>query len=768
MHNRVKVGADQEITDADFERIGLWPQEGDDAIVKDFLLAGRGFTGFVVTANGQTAVDISDGRLYDAGAQYASSAAQNFSVAGYIPLIAGQKIILRLIAQGREDDGYVEARNNEVEVPTSGGGTVVQRVPDVKSRARVRNAIIAAVAGAGSSVPQAPATPVGAVAIADILLNTGGVETITRRSENETPELDGLARDFVALQEKNAQQDLEIAGLRNDLAALGRQLRGSVSQATLSALITDVAGLKERADIPDTGSPYGADHFLTDDESDIANVDYVARVEEGIRFPYANYWSGPIALQNPNDPNFMHAAQGLICPKYTPVEGVVVKKMTSTAALGGTTYQTMELTQLTMARAVVRYGDYFEVCENSSWWQSGRYDPATGIFRIGDETYEVDPGDIFGQPGHWFQHNRVRRFWTDVVNVPYELFQPVTHNIQGVVKAQTFIQSQDRWVPGVKLGIVSAGAGAEITAALVECNDDGTPNPKRMLAKTTLAVADFKTFPTFTRFPFAKPVFLQKGIYALLLATTGDATVAMAEGQVFLGGTLFESTDGVFFQGDLTKDMCFGVEYCRFDLTRLPVQLAGLNLDGGIHNIGIVAAMITPINADAAWQLQVAGVWRAIEPTGASGETLFGAGVTPFYDFRVMLAGNEWAMPIIDMGSSKVTLFRAAVALDHISTPIQMPAGVTVATVQVRAIVGAWDAARHSLVAKLRYGASYASVKNHSAVTVKDVVNRPEAKEMEWTFSFSPEVDAFKVDFIGATNNARVTYHVESRVHSTN
>lgn len=767
MHNRVIVGADQEITDSDFERIGLWPQQGDDAIVKDFLLAGRGFTGFVVTANGQTAVDISAGRLYDAGAQYAAEEAQNFSVAGYIPLIAGQKIVLRLIAQGREDEGYVEARNNEVEVPTSGGETVVQRVPSTKARAKVRNAIIAAVAGAASSVPQAPATPVGAVAIADILLNTGGVEKITRRAENEAPELDELSRAFLVLQEKNALQDLEIAGLRNDLAALGRELRGSVSQATLVALIADVSGLKERADIPDTGSPYGADHFLTDDESDILNVDYNARVDEGIRFPHANFWRGPLALQNPNDPNFMHAAQGLICPKYTPIDGLLVSKQASSAALGGTTYQTMELTQLTMSRKVLRYGDYFTICANNAWWQSGRYDPSTKIFTAADgETFEVENlgGAWLFHPWDWL---RLRKFWTDTLRQPYDVYAPVTHNIQGVVKAQTFIQSQDRWVPAVKLGIVSAGAGAEVTASIVECNADGTPNPKRMLAKTTIAVGDFETFPTFTRFPFTKPVFLQKGIYALLLATTGDVTVAMAEGQQFLGGTLFESTDGVFFQGDLTKDMCFGVEYCRFDITRLPVLLAGLNLDGGIHNIGIVAAMITPTNSDAAWQLQVAGVWRSIEPTGESGETLFGAGVTPFYDFRVMLAGNQWAMPIIDMGSSQVTLFRAAVAFDHISTPIQMPAGVTVTTVKVRAVAGDWDAARHTLVAKLRYGASYASVKNHSAVTVKEVVNRPEAKEMEWTFSFSPAIDAFKVEFLGTTNNARITYHVEGRVHST-
>jgi hypothetical protein len=764
MQKRVVVGADQEVTNEDFTRLGLWPQEGDDAIVRDFLLSGRGYTGFVVTPNGSTAVDISAGRLYDGGSQYGSDEAQNLSLAEFVPFTAGQKVIVRLVVQGREDDGYEEARNNEREVPTAGGGTVVQRVPDTKARARVRNAIVATIPGAPSSVPVAPATPVNTVAIADILIGTGGVETITRREENEAPELDALSRAFAAQQEQIDLMAQAIGGIRNDLAALGRELRNSASGATIAAVVTDVSSIKDRLAIPDTGTPYGADHFLDESESDPGNVDYAARVEDGLRFPYANFWRGPIALLNPNDPNFMHAAQGIICPKYTAVDGVLVSKQASTMALGGTTYQTMELKQLTMSRQSVRYGDYFTVCENSNWWNSGRYDAATNTFTIDGQTYEL-AGVV--RNNWWMGHRtfRLRRFWTDTVSFPYDVYAPVTHQIQGVIKAQTFIQSQDRWSPGAKLGIVSGGAGAQVTATLVECNADGSPNPGAMLAKTTLDLAQFSAWPAFTRFPWSKPVFLQKGLYAVLFATTGDVTIATAEGQDFLGGTLFESTDGAFFAGDLTKDMCFGVEYCRFDLTHLPVQLAGLNLDGGVHNIAIVAGMIVPTNADAAWQLQVAGVWRDIGPTGADGETLFGSGVTPFYDFRAHLSGNEWAMPIIDMAASQVTLFRAATSLDHISGPIQMAAGVTVSTVHVKAIVENWEDARHTLVAKLRYGAGYASLKTHSAVVTKGVVNRPDAREIKWTFDFTPAIDAFKVEFLGTTNNARVTYHVEGRFH---
>lgn len=762
MDKRVIIGADQEVTDQDFERLGVWPQAGDDAIVRDFLLKGRGFTGFVVTQNGQTAVSIAEGRLYDAGAQYSADAAQNFSIASYVPLVAGQKVVVRLIGQGQEVDGYIEARNNEREVPVSGGSTTVQRVPDTKARAKVRNAVVAAVVSPPSAAPVAPATPIGAVAIADVTVGTAGIISIERRSENEAPDLYEVARDFAEQQEQIGVINQAIGGIRNDIAGLAAQIRASVAQETMAAVIKDVALLKDRAQVPDTGSPYGADNFLLTSESDTSNVDFDAQVQDGVRFNYENFNRTALSLLNPNDPNFAHAAQSLICPKYTAVDGILITKQASSAPLGGTTYQTMQLTQLTMSRKVTRYGDWFTVCTNSNFWTSGNYDPSTQVFGINGQTFTVEGNGLLA-------HNfvRVRRFWEDTLREPYDVYAPVTSTIQGVIKAQSFIQSQDRWVPAIKLGLLSWAAGASITATLVECLPNGTPNPKRALASATLAATNFSTFPSFTRFPFSKPVFLRKGLYAVMFATTGEVTVAQAAGSDFLGGTLFDSTDGVFFQGDLTKDLCFGVEYARFDITRLPVQLTGLNLNGGIHNIGIVAGMIVPENANAEWQMQVGGVWRAIEPTASDGVTLFGAGTSPYYDFRVMLTGNEWAMPVIDMAASQVTLFRAKSTFKHISTPYLMASGVTITSITVRTIVENWDAARHTLVAKILHGANYATVKTHNTVTTKAVVNRPEAREIIWTFTgISPAISGFKIQMEGTTNNSRIGYHVENRIHT--
>ncbi len=772
MFERVIIDVDQEVTDEDLSRIGTFPQDGITRLTDDLLVSGRLYKGFTTVTSGLSAIEVSPGRIYDAGAMYALRASLQMSVAEFIPITAGQKVYVTLIGQGREEDGYVEARNYEREVAQSGGGTAIQQVPSSGARAKVRNAILTAYPGSPSVIPVKPSIPLGTVAIADILIGTGGIETITMRTANEAPELDALAVAYSGLATRLGLVDQEMAGLRNDLAALARKLNAGVSAITIQTLQGDVAMLKDRLDIPDTGSPYGADNFLDDGESDTANVDYKARVLEGIRFPAANQDKRPLALYNVNDGNLMHASAGLICPKYVIVDGIKLLDRTGSLPLGGTVYQTMELTQMLMSRQETAYGDYFETCTNSAWWQSGQFDPAKGIFRIGNETYELAQytNDRF-QWGLGHAILRVRKFWTTTVSTPYNVYAPVNHTIQGVLKAQSSLQSQDRWSPGMRLGIESWSAGAEVTVALVECGDDGRPVPGRMLAKTTLGASQFKVWPETTRFPWSTPVFRESGKqYAYLFATTGDVTVAYAEGQKFLQGNYFESTDGRFFIGDLTRDICHVTEYCRFTLTDLTVLLQGVNLDGGIHNIRIRNAEVVPENSSRKFQLQVGGSWQTIEAP-AGDDTLFGAGVTPYYDFRVVLSGNEWAMPILDMGASEVEVFRADDDLRHI-TPV-VAFGSSLQTVIVRAVVGAWNADRHTLAARLQHGAGYATLKTHDAVETKPVIGpdglvRADAVEKVWTFNFTaPGISTCKIDFVGTTNNARVTYHVERRVHGT-
>ena len=86
------------------------------------------------------------------------------------------------------------------------------------------------------------------------------------------------------------------------MAALAQRLNGTASMKFTLKIVSDIARIKEVLNLPDTYAMWGADHFLTVDESDILNVDYLAKIEEGIRFPNAAERDAQMSLLNPMDP----------------------------------------------------------------------------------------------------------------------------------------------------------------------------------------------------------------------------------------------------------------------------------------------------------------------------------------------------------------------------------------------------------------------------------------------------------------------------------
>lgn len=789
MHRRPLVEEAQGVSQVDFDRFGMYPQVGIGNTTRDLLYAGLCYAGLLATQSDTVTVQIAPGRVYDGGSQYASETTEERSVADYVPTIAGKSVICLLVAQGQELSDNLENRYYERPIDPNNPDAGSQQTVDDAYRTRFRRAIVTVIPGQEGVRPVAPIAPTGSVAVAEILVTTSGIQSVTMRADTKAKRLDLVAAQQVEILESLDVMNQAINGFRIDLASVRADLLASASALTLSAMQTDLALVKDRLEMPDDGSPYWADRFLDYGESDwnpatgTGNPDFNARIAEGIRFAYDAINEFPISVYNPNDPNLKHASGGFICPKYTEVPGIVLDQATGEMALGGVSVQTITVEHLTEARERVRYGSEFTVCNNSQFWQSGRFDPIAGIFTSATgETYQAaaelgNAGVLDAGVNH--QAIRFRQFWKDEIEVPYDKFTANGTTIAGVVKAETFLQHQERWVVGTDLAIKRWGEGAEIKAVLVECSAEGRPDPTRALATVTLTAASFKAWPFWTAFDLPAPKFtspLSGGNgrarpYGILWFTTGDVDVMTADGQSFLGGNLFTTTDGVYFDGDLTKDICFRVRYARFDITDIPVRLGSWNLSGGIEAIDVLAPMITPGAASATFQVNVGGNWRSLDKSESGSSFLNGA--QALYDARVLLTGTEWGMPIIDTADSRVRLTRQKAVLKWIgggSVGTAWAIGTTAAEIKVKAVVGAWDPARHTLAAKLLYGAGYASVKNASAAPTSRVVPgrevaRPDqeyAVELEWTFSFAGSpVASVKVEFDGVTNNYKIPFHVE-------
>lgn len=774
MYKRVVVQEAQGVSEVDFERFGTFPQKGFEYLGTDLLLATICYAGMIVTQSDTVTVQIAPGRVYDAGKMYASENVEERTVAAYVPVTAGQSVICLVVAQGQEVSDDLENRYYERPIDAQNPDAGTQQTVEDDYRTRNRKAILTIVPGVEASKPVAPAAPIGSVAVAEILVTTSGIQSVTMRTDTKAKTLEQLAATQTAIQKNLAIMMQNIEGLRADQAGIKAQLLGSASKSMIAALAVDMALIKDRLDIADDGSPYWADRFLDGSETDEAHVDYDARVEEGIRANYDGINEFALSLYNPNDPNLMHAASGLICPKYTAVEGIAVTEATGEMALGGLSVQNITVQHLTESRERIRYGSAFTICNNSQFWQSGQYDPISGIFTASNgDTYKA--AAVLQGYNDSVNHQAVRlqQFWTDTVQVPYDSYLVDEQTISGVVKAESFLVHQERWTPRTWLGIKSWGDGAAVTAVLVECRDDGTPDPSRSLGAVTKNAADFATWPNRTYFPFVKPRLLSplKGssskarAYAVLYFTTGDVTVATADGASFLGGNLSTSTDGIYFDVDITKDLCMGVDFCSFDITNMPIRLNSWSLTGGIENIDILAPMLIPSSANVSFEINVNGSWKALNAQNS--DAGFINGITALYEARVVFAGTEWGMPIIEMGDSRVRLTRQKAAFTWLSADWAL--GETAAEITLRAVIGAWDPARHTLVPKVLSGASFATETAASTTTVKPVTGRETARpdqeaavEMEWVFDVSAtNPDTVKFKLAGATNNYRIGFHVE-------
>lgn len=773
MYKRVVVKDGQGVNEVDFERLGTFPQTGIDLLTRDLMASALVYSGLLVTQSGSVAVQIAPGRVYDNGRQFASEVTEERSFAAFVPVTAGQSVICLIVAQGQEVSDDVEDRYYERPIDPNNPASGTQQSIDDGYRTRNRKVVLTVAPGIEGARPVAPVAPIGAVAVAEVLVTTSGIQSVTMRTDSQAQRLERVAGEVSDVAKTLALITQAIEGLRADQAGIKASLLGSASKGALAALQVDMALIKDRFDISDDNSPYWGDRFLDLRETDVQHPDYKALVEEGIRFPYANITEVPLSVYNANDPNLSHAGSGLICPRYVATDGITVTAATGEMPLGGIAVQTITVEQLVEKRERVRVGTTFTICNNAQFWQSGRYDPIAGIFTSATgETYKAGAELKAWQGLFDHQFVRLQQYWTDTIDVPYEKFTANQKTVSGVIKAQSFLVHQERWTPRTWLGIKRWGKGAAVTAVLVECRDDGTPDPTRALATVHKSEADFKAWPERTYFPFDKPRFLaplagsqsRARAYAMMYFVTGDVDVATADGQSFLGGNLFSTTDGRYFDGDLTRDLVFGIDFCSFEITQIPVNLTAWNLDGGIQGIDILAPTIVPSASNIVYEINVGGVWRPLSDQTIGGGIL--DGVTVYYQSRVVLTGTQWAMPIIETGNSRVRLTRNGDKLTWVSADWLI--GEQATEFSFRVVVAAHDADRHTLNAKCLHGAGYKTATAAVSVTSRVVAGREVARpdqeyavEMEWTFKLPAAVDRAKFRLDGSTSNHRLPYNVE-------
>lgn len=742
MERTVLFRDNQEQQAIDHNNLQQYVRESFDDLVRDAIDDGKKYAGLETTATGTTTVTTQPGELYTSGAVHISRNAAEIALYSYVPAVTKRKVGLVTWAS---DQAFGEAEPRDFLTNVDTGETQPQSV----SMEKRRIANIGPQAGVESPDPQLP--PIGQqyLLYAIVTLTPTGIESVEMVTANRLARLSEVAASVKALIEWKVATEPQLTTIASDITKLANSISGTANQRDMFQVYADVARLKEMNNLPDDYASYGADHFLTDHETDVGNVNLLCLVEEGVRFSQANAGLSELQVFSTLNPN-QSLQNGLLLPAYTNVNRLSITGYSGESSISQYGFQNFELVQKQMSRQRIRYGSTYTYCTNSAWWKSGSYDPVTKTFTRQGETFQVLEGDT----AHNHKMIRLVQFWVDTYTEPYWEAVTTTTNISGAQVAQSFLNSQDGWLTQIGFYLTRRAGSGNINLALCETTN-GAPDLSKCIMTSTVNYADLKLYPaqTVVNIP---PTYLKAGArYAIVWTTNADHWLAMASGNNYGQGTFFYSTDGAYYQGDLTKDVMFSLNFARFNNPRVVIDLKPLQLDGGMANIDINADMIVSAACELVFEVQVNSNWIPL----TSLDTQAFIGLPPLVPLRAAFVGTTDIMPGLKLLGSVVKVWRPRTTFKHITSECIR---VSTSTVVIRLELENFHPANHTIGCKLLVGVGYGTEETADAVSTefKDAYTTIKT----YTFNLAAPTDRFKIQIDGTTSSALDTFHVSERV----
>jgi hypothetical protein len=781
MERKVNIQDWQKVTVEDFNNFGLFPRYSFDHVVGDILIPDMAYTGFTTVQTAPAVVTVGNGRLYHNGLVFYNDneGGTSLDMLSNLPVVTRRYV--GVVVWGQEIETDTEPRTFLTDPVTR---ATVARVVSTENR---RWANISTVVGAEGPDPQIPSVASNTLAVAYVLLDSSGIISIQMVEENRAPNV----RDLDARMNENdawrTQTASRLDTLATDISALAERLNGTASMPFTLKLASDIARVKEKLDLPDTYSMWGSDHFLTTDETDVAHVDNICKIEEGIRFGNASERDSQFSLLNPLDPAVINQAN-FVLPAYTQATRIEVLGNDSEMSISQYQFQTINWELCTKTRTRIRWGTPFVVCTNGVWWYAPAgndyatnmapgarqvggmtpntnliYDPVRNILTrpSSGETFQIL--DVMDNPNHTVL--RLVQFWVDEVIDSYYWRSIVTiDGLNGSVISQTYLNSQGGWLTGVDIFFTRVATTGDVHCLICETNTDGSPNFKKTIARSTLAVGLLRASPNATKFNFV-PTYLAKGSrYAIVLQTPGNHFVALVHNNKFAQGSMFQSTDGAWGLGDLTKDLAFRLYFAKFKATTCTVQLASLELNGGIAAIDLNYDSTRPPGTTINFEVQVAGKWTALAYYATNPLNQ----LPPLLPFRVLLTGTTDEMPGFGVAANSRSLTsRPRPDFRHISTARTTPGPVTTVYIDYR-LEGWRGPPYHTFTPRILTGAGYTVVRTPSLIQDKVDPDDPTVLLRSCTWNLAAlggvAISAYKIRSEGTTDNVNACYLVGERI----
>jgi hypothetical protein len=736
MQRRVPIQSKQYGSAVDMNNVGVFAVGAMDAMGADIVGPDNAWTEMAVLQESSSSVRVNFGRIWRAGKFYGNPDAVSEIVSLVTTIPTSTKKVVTIIATGAEIEANLLPRSFYNEE------TGLKEAQTVATEIR-RALTLSYVAGAEAGTPQAPDLDANYVPVANVLLGTGGIESIELLTDYELPTQQGMGARLLSLEVFRQTIGSRVETLASDLGNLNDKI-GSSNLPVIKLLARKLADMADQFGVDDTALLWGFDRFMTDAESDINHVDWNARIEEGLRFPYAASASVVPTLLNPADPS-VETISGWTLPVFDNVLRLDIWGQYISVNLSSYQYSNTSYTIYPGPSRRRRYGTSMVVAENEAFWQSSKYgvNYMTNTFMQAGETWLIEESWIDDDTG--VTQYRVQQYWDDAIKYwnGYQAITPTAAN--GYLIGQTFLNAQAGWMTQIGLRFSKVDAAYDVTVLVCKV-DRGEPDLSQIIATGTLlkenALASVSGDGNENPVTLT-PVFLEPGQrYGVILVTGGDYAVACRTDNALSNGSLFNG-DGNSWVADLGKDMNMRLYFARFQQNFVAVDLQPVTLGGGITDFDAITREHSPAGSECHIQIQIDGLWKPFAPA-AGAHPLAAKPVT--LPMRLVMVGTSEVMPAIKLGESEISFHLSDDDFTYLSEI--RDAGAAAASVELQLRIVGWDAGKHALTATIESG-----VNSDAPSSTTDVVQADGSILRTMSFTLTLASQTYQIKLVGTSTD---------------
>lgn len=759
MEQKVKFRDRQELQSADLVNAQDFVQEAIDHVVKDAIEGGKGYVGFAVTKTGAAEVTVDPGRLFSGGPVYQRPDSVVLDLSGLTPLVTKKRVAVVTIGQTVDTDN--QPRDFLIDADTG------QTEPNTVAMESLRRAEVQTVGGQEAADPAYPTTDATLLVIAYILMDTTGVVSIEQVEDNKLNNLHDVEGRTTDLETWRQLTGARIDTLGTDLASLARRLDSFALDTALQTLSLMVKEIYDKLNKPAAYLYHAIQKFQDLTDANTGSPGYAAVVSQGLRFPTAATTTQTVALLNPNDPNVINYSD-LLLPTHRHVLRMDCKGYHREHRAGLHTFHAHDLIILAMSRHRLRYGPTY-VKFNADWLLREVGDALKTALHRNDGTWNALTfnefiNNVTDTQARAFLRNLYQDgCWKDFIDDVYWANIQTTVSVSAYHGAQVINVSQDGWLTKVGLFFTRLAATGDVDVIVCEADASGKPMIDRVVSRTTVLRADLKVgtgsggagLPSIveTVVPIT-PALLKAGKkYAVIQACKGDHWWAISDTDYpLLNGMFWVWQDGIWSQQ--TSVMKIRLYFAQWDTIRQVVDLAPLQLAGGIRSIDLLGEIATPGNSALDFEVQVSGVWKKID------NDLDLSSLPAVLPFRAVFLGTTDIMSAKRLTTVKAILSREALALKYVSNTRTLTG--TASKVVIKARVAGYDEPNHDLSCVLK---TNGGVTTETADTTVDETLADGQMDRIFTFNIVAD-DDYRYELTGAIASME-SHYVVSQVEET-